>query len=77
MRKLLFALLASFIGVFVASNSSLTAEEFKGIEFPQGAVSFADEVIEYNPSFSGGNVPSHPDFIDPSDAVGAPNSPPR
>ena len=32
----------------------LQAETFGGIEFPNGAVSFADEVIDYNNIYSGG-----------------------
>ncbi|WP_310474854.1 PEPxxWA-CTERM sorting domain-containing protein [Sandarakinorhabdus sp.] len=29
-----------------------------GVEFPQGAISFADQVVSYNPAFGGGNTPS-------------------
>ena len=48
-------------------------EAFGGIEFPQGAVSFADEVVEYDPHYSGGAVPTDPNFTDPAEALGTPN----
>lgn len=50
------------------------AEEFGGVEFPDGAISFADEVVSFDPNFSGGNVPS-PEFADPQDALRAPDYP--
>lgn len=31
-----------------------------GVEFPEGAISFADAVISYDPAFGGGNVPTEP-----------------
>ena len=46
------------------------AEYFGGIEFPDGVVSFADEVITYNPMYSGGPSPS--ENLDPATAVGPP-----
>lgn len=49
------------------------AEVFGGIDFPQGAVSFADHVVSYEPSFSGGNIPTHPDFSTPDKALGPPD----
>ncbi|QDS97166.1 PEP-CTERM sorting domain-containing protein [Adhaeretor mobilis] len=49
------------------------AEEFGGIEFPGGASSFADSVIQYDPAFSGGNVPTAPSFLNPADALGPPD----
>lgn len=51
------------------------ADEFRGIEFPQGMSSFADKVINYNPSYSGGNVPTEPAAIDPNVAIGSPDFP--
>lgn len=52
---------------------ALPAEEFGGIEFPQGAASFADEVVAFQPDFSGGPVPTGPNFTDPSVAIGVPD----
>lgn len=54
-------------------GSSAYAAQYGGIEFPGGAASFADSVIAYDPSFGGGNVPTHPNYINPSSAVGAPD----
>ena len=51
----------------------LNAAMFGGIEFPDGEISFADSVISYDPAFSGGNVPTDPNFMDPGAAVGAPD----
>lgn len=52
------------------------AEEYGGIEFPDGAISFADHVIRYDPMHSGGPVPTEPTAVIPSDALGAPDFPP-
>ena len=49
------------------------AEIFGGIDFPQGASSFADDVIQYNSLFSEGPGPTNPDYINPSEALGIPN----
>ena len=51
----------------------LSAEEYDGIEFPEGPRSFADEVVSYEPGHSGGAIPTDPDFIDPSSALGPPD----
>jgi len=45
---------------------------FGGIDFPDGVSSFADGVLDYNPD-GGGAVPTDADFLDPLDALGAPN----
>ena len=58
--------------VAICSSTAL-AEEFGGIEFPQGASSFADEVISYNPNHSGGPAPTDPNFLIPNSALGAPD----
>lgn len=55
----------------LAVNSSHGAV-YGGIEFPGGLPSFADKVISYNPSFSGGNVPTLP-FSDPLEGLNAPD----
>ena len=49
----------------------LQAETFGGIEFPNGAVSFADEVIDYNNMYSGGPAPTL--YLDPQTALGPPD----
>lgn len=50
--------------------STAIAEEFGGIEFPQGPTSFADAVVSYTPGNPG---PTDPNFIDPAYALGAPD----
>jgi PEP-CTERM motif len=45
---------------------------FDGIEFPDGASSFADQVIRYDPLFSGGPPPTQPNATDPNTALGVP-----
>ena len=49
------------------------ATSFGGIEFPEGEVSFADEVIRFDPLFSGGPGPTDPNHIDPQSALGIPD----
>jgi hypothetical protein len=44
-----------------------------GIDFPDGARSFADAVIQYNPLFQGGPGPTDPNFMDPIVATGLPD----
>jgi hypothetical protein len=58
-----------------AVNASLVT--YDGIDFPQGNASFADEVISYDSSYSGGNEPYDANYTDPDSALGAPdyNSP--
>jgi hypothetical protein len=53
-------------------GSAAIAENFGGIDFPQGAISFADKVVSFTPGSPG---PTHPDFMDPADALGAPDYP--
>lgn len=53
--------------------SSAHAVVFGGIEFPDGAISFADAVISYDPAFGGGNVPTDVRYTNPLQALGAPN----
>ncbi|MYL28009.1 MULTISPECIES: PEP-CTERM sorting domain-containing protein [Halomonadaceae] len=71
-RKTLLTSVGAMMGAaaFVATAAPVT---YDGIEFPEGDISFADEVIDYNPSFSGGNVPTDPNYMDPGEAVGAPD----
>jgi hypothetical protein len=49
------------------------ASIFGGIDFPNGASSFADSVISYDPLHSGGLAPTNPDFTDPTKSLGIPN----
>ncbi len=46
---------------------------FGGIDFPQGTSSFADQVIRYDPTYSGGTVPTSPDYNDPLQSLGPPD----
>ncbi|WP_372987507.1 PEP-CTERM sorting domain-containing protein [Marinobacter sp.] len=46
---------------------------YDGITFPDGDVSFADEVLDYDPSYSGEAVPTDPNYMDPTEALGAPD----
>jgi hypothetical protein len=55
------------------SASSAHAVVYGGIEFPDGAISFADSVISYTPLFGGGPGPTDPNYTDPSQALGIPN----
>jgi len=68
-------LVVSLIIGSVLCISSSYADTFGGIEFPNGAVSFADEVILYDPNYSGGPNPTEPTSIDPQDALGVPDFP--
>jgi len=49
----------------------LSAEEFGGVDFPQGAASFADSVVSYDPDLTGG-APSEA-HRHPEHALGAPD----
>ncbi|WP_136080865.1 hypothetical protein [Pontiella desulfatans] len=49
--------------------------EFKGITFPLGLASFADRVISYNPSYSGGATPTEPTSMNEQSAIGSPDHP--
>ena len=57
------------LGLVSILNSQ--AELIGGIEFPAGAISFADAVTEYIPDFSGGAIPTDPNFASPTVAIGA------
>ena len=57
----------------VMGVSQARAEMFGGIDFPQGAASFVDVVISYEPSFGGGPEPTHGNFVDPTSALGPPD----
>ena len=57
----------------VMSVSQARAEVFGGIDFPEGAASFADAVVSYEPLFGGGPGPTHVNFTDPTSALGPPD----
>ena len=65
-----------FVALFVGfDDGNASAEIFGGIDFPDGASSFADNVLTYDCSFqsaSGGQCPS-PAFQDTSRALGPPD----
>ena len=44
--------------VALAGSDSARAVQYGGIEFPQGASSFADTIHSYTPNFQGGPVPA-------------------
>ncbi|MDF1555151.1 MAG: PEP-CTERM sorting domain-containing protein [Deferrisomatales bacterium] len=71
MDKRFSALIMSVL--LVASASQAWAVVYGGIDFPQGPSSFADAVELYNPSYSGGNVPTAASYMDPIAALGTPN----
>ena len=56
MRKSILSLVASVVLLVIGCQSH--AETFGGIEFPEGAVSFADEVLRYEPLYGGGPAPT-------------------
>lgn len=66
-HKLLATTLLATLGL------NTNAEIIGGIDFPAGNVSFADVVLQYNNLYSGGPAPTDPDFLDPTQALGAPN----
>jgi hypothetical protein len=68
MRTLLIA-----AGSFLFSAGLASAASFGGIEFPGGAVSFADQVVSYDPSFGGSSEPSEATARIPDEALGAPD----
>ena len=49
------------------------AEIIGGIEFPDGALSFADLVVSYDPLAGGGPAPTDPNFLTPQEALGVPD----
>ena len=66
MKKLLLS--ATVVGMMCTMSSTAEADIIGGIDFPDGAVSFADEVFSYT---MGANVSGIWD--DPTDALGVPN----
>ena len=68
---------SAVIRLFLAASLSVPvitqAEIIGGIEFPDGALSFADVVVDYDPLANGGPAPTNPNFIDPAAALGIPD----
>lgn len=71
MKKLTYLTsLAAAMSLF-ASNAS--AVNIGGVDFPQGAISFADKVVSYRPALvAGGSTPSGT-YADPQEALGEPD----
>lgn len=57
-------------GLLALSATQAQAEIFGGVEFPQGAISFADTVVSFVPGAAG--IPSNP-YLGTHNALGAPN----
>ena len=53
-------------------SASAFAIVYGTVDFPDGAVSFADAVVSYNPAFGGGTVPTAP-YQDTTRALGIPD----
>ena len=60
-------------GLLGLLSTHVFAVPFGGIEFPDGAVSFADAVLTYDPLFSAGPASTDPDFTDPIESLGTPD----
>lgn len=70
MKKSLNILTAA--AAIVLGTSSAHAVLIGGVDFPQGALSFADKVIKYTPAAAGGTTPSGT-YSDPNEALGVPD----
>lgn len=70
MKKNFLVLCAVCLIIGMASFS--WAETFHGVDFPSGIVSFADEVVSYNP-VTYGSTGQYPTERTPSEALGAPD----
>jgi cysteine-rich repeat protein len=64
---------AAFLCATFWVASPAGAVEYGGVEFPQGASSFADAVLDYSPDFGGGAEPTAPNFTNPNRALGMPD----
>ncbi len=60
--------------VLLVVPTNASAVLIGGVDFPEGAVSFADSVFDYDPSFGGGAVPSAANS-EPTNALGVPEVP--
>ncbi len=68
MKKFALLTIISIFNLFIAAAAE--ADVYGGIEFPEGAVSFADEVIRFEPLYNGGPAPT--ENTNPQLALGAP-----
>lgn len=68
MRRVLLA-----IGCLLATAAPLRADECASNFYPPGGTSFADAVLQYDPLFAGGPGPTDPKYVNPAQALGAPN----
>jgi len=68
MRRSLLAILLA-----TALARPALADPCDGSFYPQGAASFADDVLQSLPLFQGGPAPTDPKFVNPMQALGAPN----
>jgi hypothetical protein len=66
------SLIIACIGLLVSASAQATI--FGGVDFPDGAASFADSVVSYDPAFGGGAVPTAPYQVT-SQALGIPDYP--
>lgn len=64
-------LLTGFLTVVAVQDSH--AIVYGGVDFPDGASSFADAVISYDPLYSGGPGPTHSNFTNSGEAIGIPD----
>ena len=71
--QLFRTLSAGAFALALATVAHAQPTTYDGITFPQGDISFADQVISYQPDFDGGPVPTSPNFIDPAQALGPPD----
>ncbi len=66
-------LLGTAISLGLLTALPARAAVFGGVDFPDGAISFADVVVDYDPAFDGNTGPGIA-VQDPSEALGPPDS---
>src|SRR5215211_7268093 len=72
-RRIALSLMAAFMLGLLVSPGPAAAQVFGGVEFPQGAASFADEVTSYNPVVTTNGVSLAPSVRHPEEALGPPD----
>jgi len=73
LNKLIPLLAFSILLLVPAGAQNAFSIPFGGIEFPDGASSFADSVITYNNLFGGGPPPTDGNFLNPAVSIGPPD----